>query len=129
MVTINVTRRIGARATRLAAFGLLALMALLCHPSEARAQWTTSGTNTTTTNNVGVGTAAPQTSLHVSTSTTSFVRGIISEQASADGNSALFFFRKSRAGAAAQNGDNIGSLFATPFDGTSFINSARLRFA
>jgi hypothetical protein len=129
MVTINVTRRIGARATRLAAFCLLALMALLCHPSEARAQWTTSGTSTTTTNNVGVGTTAPQTSLHVSTSTTSFVRGIINEQASADSNSALFFFRKSRAGAATQNGDNIGSLFATPFDGTSFINSARLRFA
>ena len=54
---------------------------------------------------------------------------MISEQASADSNSALFFFRKHRAGAAVQNGDNLGSIFATPFDGTNFINSARLRFA
>jgi hypothetical protein len=117
------------RAGRASALCLLALAAALLGAREARAQWTTSGTNTTTTNNVGVGTTAPQTSLHVSTSTTSFVRGMISEQASADSNSALFFFRKHRAGAAVQNGDNLGSIFATPFDGTAFINSARLRFA
>ena len=117
------------RAGRASALCLLALAAALLGGREARAQWTTSGTNTTTTNNVGVGTTAPQTSVHVSTATTSFVRGIISEQTSADSNSALFFFRKHRAGTAVQNGDNLGSIFATPFDGTNFINSARLRFA
>src|SRR5215210_6847899 len=65
MVTINVTRRAGARATRFAPFCLLALVALLCHPYEARAQWSTSGTNTTTTNNVGVNTSAPSATLEV----------------------------------------------------------------
>ena len=129
MVTINVTRRIGARATRLAAFCLLALMALLCHPSEARAQWTTSGTNTTTTNNVGVGTTAPEAGLHVSTSSTAAGnRGIIDDQTSNDGTAASFYFRKSRAGAAVQNGDFIGHITAAGFDGTSFVTATRLRF-
>jgi hypothetical protein len=122
------TIRNAPRPARYATLCLLALLAALCHAHEARAQWTTSGTNTTTTNNVGVGTAAPQTSLHVSTAA-SGNRGIINEQTSADANSALLFFRKSRAGAAAQNGDNIGSLFASAFDGASFVNGARLRFA
>jgi len=40
-------------------FGLLALTAALLHSREARAQWTTSGNTTSTTNNVGVGTATP----------------------------------------------------------------------
>src|ERR1044071_1342993 len=114
------------RVARAAALLLLALGTLFSQSREARAQWTTSGANTTTTNNVGIGTTAPATSLHVSTSTTSFVRGMISEQASADSNSALFFFRKHRAGAAVQSGDNIGSLFATPFDGTGDRKSTRL---
>jgi len=116
------------RAARAAALCLLALAAALFGAREARAQWTTSGTTTTTTNTVGVGTAAPQTSLHVSTATTG-VRGIVNEQTSNDANSALFYFRKSRAGAAAQNGDNVGSLFASAFDGASFVSGSRLRFA
>ncbi|HEX8336859.1 MAG TPA: hypothetical protein VF621_09015, partial [Pyrinomonadaceae bacterium] len=53
------------RLARAAALGLLALAATLLQSPEARAQWTTSGTNTTTTNNVGVGTAAPEQPLHV----------------------------------------------------------------
>jgi hypothetical protein len=111
------------------AFAALAALITILNAGSARAQWTTSGATTSTTNNVGDGTAAPATSLHVSTATASTTRGIIDEQTSADSNSALLFFRKSRAGAATQSGDNIGSLFAQPFDGAGFVNSARLRFA
>jgi hypothetical protein len=125
---LSITSKLDVRFARAAALCLFAFAASVLVPAEARAQWTTSGTNTTTTNNVGVGTAAPATSLHVSTATAG-PRGIIDEQTSADANSALFYFRKSRAGAAAQNGDNIGSLFASAFDGASFVSGARLRFA
>jgi hypothetical protein len=60
MTTMNIRHRAAAHAaTRYAAFCLFALLAVLCLPGETRAQWTTSGTNTTTTNNVGVGTTAP----------------------------------------------------------------------
>jgi hypothetical protein len=111
------------------AFAALAALITILNAGSARAQWTTSGSATSTTNNVGVGTTAPATSLHVSTATAGTTRGIIDEQTSADSNSALLFFRKSRAGAATQTGDNIGSLFAQPFDGAGFVNSARLRFA
>src|SRR5215207_4704638 len=128
MLTFINWRNLGAKVAHSSALCLLALAAALFQAREARAQWTTSGTNTTTTNNVGVGTTAPQTSLHVSTPTTNLLRGIINEQASADSNSALFIFRKHRAGAAVQTGDNLGSLFASAFDGASFINGARLRF-
>ena len=48
-------------------FALMALASLMTVMSAvgAQAQWTTSGTNTTTTNNVGVGTAAPSATLEV----------------------------------------------------------------
>jgi hypothetical protein len=46
------------RVVALAAFMMLAL----CLPSETRAQWTTSGTTTSTTDSVGVGTADPTSS-------------------------------------------------------------------
>ena len=128
MTITNALRHSGALAARYTTLCLLALVAALCHAHEARAQWTTSGPNTTTGSNVGVGTAAPAASLHVSTAAAGN-RGIIDEQTSVDSNSALIMFRKSRAGAAAQNGDNIGSLFASPSDGATFVNSARLRFA
>jgi hypothetical protein len=111
--------RLGAPVARAAVLCILAAAAL-CLPGEARAQWTTSGTNTTTTDSVGVGTAAPATTLHVSTSTTAISRGVTSEQTSADGNAAKFTLRKSRAGAAALTGDNIGNLYAEAFDGTAF---------
>jgi hypothetical protein len=129
MTTTNTPRPSGRRAARYAALCLLALLALLCRAQDARAQWTTSGTNTTTTNNVGVGTPAPEAGLHISTS--SIVpgnRGIIDEQTSSDGTAATFLFRKSRAGAAVQNGDNIGHMSGAGFDGTSFITATRLRF-
>ena len=56
------------RVTNGAAFGAAALLTLalcLCRPAEVRAQWTTSGNNTTTTNNVGVGTTTPGTQVEV----------------------------------------------------------------
>jgi hypothetical protein len=57
--TASNRRRLNKKFTRAAALCLLALLAVLCHSHEARAQWTTSGTNTTTTNNVGIGTSDP----------------------------------------------------------------------
>jgi hypothetical protein len=57
------------RLTRATVFGLLALAATLCASPEARAQWTTSGTTTSTTNNVGVGTASPAARLHTTAPT------------------------------------------------------------
>jgi hypothetical protein len=53
------TIRNAPRPTRYATLCLLALVAALCHAHEARAQWTTSGTNTTTPNAVGIGTTDP----------------------------------------------------------------------
>jgi hypothetical protein len=61
---INLQRLYG-RLGRAAALGLLALAATLAQSREARAQWTTSGANTTTTNNVGVNTGAPSATLEV----------------------------------------------------------------
>jgi hypothetical protein len=122
-------RKLDEKFKRAAALCLLALAAVLFQAQNARAQWTTSGTNTTTTSNVGVGTTTPQSALHVSTATAGFPRGITNEQTSVDNNAALYIFRKSRAGAAAQNGDNIGNLYAEAFDGTNFVSGGRLRFA
>jgi hypothetical protein len=53
------------RFARAAALCLLALAAALLQAHEARAQWTTSGATTSTTNNVGVGTSAPSGTLEV----------------------------------------------------------------
>jgi hypothetical protein len=128
MTTTLNQRRLDDKFTRGAALCLLALMAVLCHSREARAQWTTSGTNTTTTNNVGVGAPTPASSLHVSTASTATPRGITNEQTSADGNGALYVFRKSRAGAPVQITDSLGNLYAEAFDGTGFVSPARLRF-
>ncbi len=57
------TSTIQRRLARAASFGLLTLAATLLQSPGARAQWTTSGTNTTTTNNVGIGTTAPTAQL------------------------------------------------------------------
>jgi hypothetical protein len=128
MTTLSNRRTLGGSLRRASALCLLALAAVLAQSGEARAQWATSGTNTTTTNSVGVGTAAPVSSLHVTTSTSAFPRGITNEQTSVDNNAAMYVFRKSRAGAAVTTGDNIGNLYAEAFDGAAFISPARLRF-
>jgi hypothetical protein len=65
MTTATHQGGIGGRLARAAVFGLLALAAATLQFSEARAQWATSGTTTSTTNTVGVGTAAPEQALHV----------------------------------------------------------------
>ena len=129
MTNTNTQRHCAARAARRTTLCLLALLAALCHAHEARAQWTTSGTNTTTTNNVGVGTAAPAAGLHISTaSTVPGSRGIIDEQTSNDATAGTFLFRKSRTGAAVLNGDNVGHMSGAGFDGTNFVTTTRLRF-
>jgi hypothetical protein len=128
MTTTTTRRRIQGQLTRLTVFSLLALMAVLAQAHEARAQWTTSGTTTTTTGSVGIGTTTPQTGLQVSTATTALARGINNEQTSNDALSSIFTFSKSRAGGAVINGDNIGSLYAAAFDGSSYQSPTRLRF-
>jgi hypothetical protein len=65
MTTIKPQRRVRARVVRYATFCLLALVAVLCQSRESQAQWATSGTNTTTTNNVGIGTTTPGKKLEV----------------------------------------------------------------
>ena len=65
MRTFNNRRNISAKVARGAALCLLAVGACLFGAGEARAQWTTSGTNTSTTNNVGIGTAAPTRGLTI----------------------------------------------------------------
>ncbi|HEY9283420.1 MAG TPA: hypothetical protein VIP46_08200 [Pyrinomonadaceae bacterium] len=65
MTTATKRQMPGGRLGRVAALGLSALAALLCQSSEARAQWTTSGANTTTTSNVGVGTTSPAARVHI----------------------------------------------------------------
>src|SRR5215213_2746001 len=69
MTTTTSRRTLNRGVARAASLCLLALAAVLLQGREARAQWTTSGTNTTTTNNVGVGTAAPEQPLHVNSGT------------------------------------------------------------
>jgi hypothetical protein len=59
MTTTIDRRRLDLHLMRAASLCLLALTAVLLHPHEARAQWTTSGTNTTTPNAVGIGTTDP----------------------------------------------------------------------
>ena len=68
MTTLFTRRRTPvSSAARASALCLLALAALFLQSREARAQWATSGNNINNTNtgNVGVGTAAPEQSLHV----------------------------------------------------------------
>ena len=129
MLTFINRRNLGARAARSAALCLLALGAALCQSREARAQWTTSGTNTTTTNNVGVGTTAPQAGVHVSTASgATGARGVMSEQTSNDDGGALFVVRKHRGGTPVLTGDFLGNFYAQGFDGTNFVSGSRMRF-
>jgi hypothetical protein len=122
------------RSMALYAFILFVLLLAqgLSREALAQNQWETNGDHIHNTNpgHVGIGTTAPQASLHVSTSSgAAGSRGIIDEQTSNDANGALLIVRKSRAGAAVQNGDFIGNLYAQGFDGANWVNSSRLRFA
>ncbi|WP_263416485.1 hypothetical protein [Terriglobus albidus] len=91
--------------------------------------WGLYGSNTYYTNgNVGIGTTNPSALLDVETPSTAGIRGILSGQTSNDSNGGFFNLLKSRSGAAIQNGDNLGSLATQAFDGTQYINAARIRF-
>jgi hypothetical protein len=57
--------RLFGSAARAAMFGLLVIAAALVQSREVRAQWTTSGDTTSTTNKVGIGTATPAGKLTV----------------------------------------------------------------
>jgi hypothetical protein len=59
MTTVTYRSVNSGSLARAAALCLLALAATLLQSRETRAQWTTSGTTTSTTNNVGVGTTTP----------------------------------------------------------------------
>ena len=76
---------------------------------------------------VGIGTAVPETQLHVATSVTATPRGIISQQSSNDGNSAFIQLRKGRGTPSVPlaliNGDNLGTLLSEGYDGTAFIRT------
>jgi hypothetical protein len=131
MTTMNIRHRVGAHRARYATFYVFSLLAvLLCLPGQTHAQWATSGTNTTTTSNVGVGTTAPEASVHVSTSSIAVgSRGIINEQTSNDANGPLLVLRKHRAGGAVLNGDILGNVYASAFDGAGWVNgTSRMRF-
>jgi hypothetical protein len=111
----------------LTALCLLALASVLCQSREARAQETEAITPIEESRPAP--TPTPMSGLTVSTAKTGVPRGIINQQTSADANAAMFHFRKSRAGAATLNGDNIGNVYAEGFDGASFISGARMRFS
>ena len=108
---------------------------LLCGALSLTAQtsWTSANGITTTTDKVGIGTTAPVTELHiVSTNVNNNLRDITIDHITSDANAALFVARKARGTVASplavQNGDVIVNLFPMAYDGTQFINPARVRF-
>src|SRR3712207_4739512 len=64
-MTTMINRRVCEQLRHAAALCLLALAAVLCQANQARAQWTTSGTNTSTTDSVGIGTSSPAAPLDI----------------------------------------------------------------
>ena len=78
---------------------------------------------------IGIGTTSPTFNLHVTTNSTSIPRGVVFEQTSADTNAFLMTMRKSRSGATAVNGDNIGNWYADAYDGTQYTSGGRIRFS
>jgi hypothetical protein len=95
--------------------------------------WASSGGNTTTSDKVGVGTTAPVSELHVVSQTATVnLRGLTVDHYTNDANAALLTGRKARGTLAAplavQTGDLIVNLFPMAYDGSAFINAARIRF-
>jgi len=78
--------------------------------------------------NAGIGTTTPLANLVVETNGTPTIRGIVSSQTSADGSSAQLNLLKARGSSAVQNGDFIGVVNGTGYDGTNYTTGARLRF-
>lgn len=110
------------------------IVVLVAFTVTASAQFSTSGGNTTTMDKVGIGTAAPVSELHVVTQQVAPpLRGLTVDQYAPDQQAVLFTGRRARgtlnAPLAAQSGDHILNLFPMAYDGTTFINSARVRFS
>jgi hypothetical protein len=78
--------------------------------------------------NVGIGATSPQASLDVETASSLGVRGVISGQTSADANGPEINLMKSRAGATVQNADSLGAIYDQAYDGTNYVNTARIKF-
>jgi hypothetical protein len=80
--------------------------------------------------NLGIGTAAPVSALHVVTGSTDFARGVTSAQYSSDGYAAQINFFKSRGSEAqpvpVQAGDVLGNLAYRGYDGVSRYTSGSL---
>lgn len=82
--------------------------------------------------NVGVDTNSPVTAFHVSTSLTSFPRGIMSGQYGTDANGALFISRKARGN---QDGpstvaasDVLGEWSVEGYDSANYLRVGKIRF-
>src|SRR3712207_5335283 len=100
-------------AARASALCLLALGACLLHSREARAQCPTSGTNTTTTNSVGIGTAAPSQQFQIhSTGTWAGTRVTTGATGGSFNDGANFGFDDAY-GAIVWNREASGIIFAT----------------
>jgi hypothetical protein len=146
MMTANNQQRIGSGFTRAAAFALLAVAAALFPAGEARAQWTTTGTTTSTTNNVGVGTATPTSKLVVNgnaAATTAApqdgtvfqviggdalkTRISVDSFGSISGPSITFRHARGTGAAptAAQLGDALGIVYGTGFGATGFLTAPK----
>lgn len=87
----------------------------------------------TNTGQVGMGTMAPSAELHVVTSNANVLRGLLLDQITNDDNGYAMTMRKTRGTTgsplAAVNGDSLGNLAASAYDGTQFVNGARIKFA
>lgn len=83
--------------------------------------------NTTTSDKVGIGTTAPEASLHIATSSVLKPRGLVIQQTDSGTNSAMLSFRKSRgtfaAPTAVANGDSLGTIYSEAFDGSAWFRS------
>jgi Peptidase_G2, IMC autoproteolytic cleavage domain len=90
------------------AAAILSLLAVLVLPAAARAQWTSSSGNTTTTDNVGIGTTAPAGKLDI--------------QAPPTATPLILFRQGSAAGEAVQ----LGVFNAPGSSGSTIFNVARL---
>jgi Peptidase_G2, IMC autoproteolytic cleavage domain len=111
---------------------LFAVSIVIAQP--AGAQWATNGANINNTNtgNVGVGTTAPQSNLHVVSTAVDSSRGVRIDQNSSDAWSSSLWMRKSRGTAAAPqavvNGDGLAFFDSSAFDGSAYINTGRIKF-
>lgn len=79
---------------------------------------------------VGIGTNVPSSGLHVASTSALYPRGILTTQHSADTNSAMLHFQKSRGTNAAPTvivtGDKISEVMFAGYDGSNYITSSMI---